>query len=66
MNVVFLAFAYSFHITLDPFLCFWTIMIFASLFWYGFLIFYIGFKGGREIKTMTKTFDKRQEREQES
>ena len=48
------------------FLIFWTVMIFVSLFWYGFLIFYIGFKGGREIKTMTQTFDKRQESEKEN
>jgi len=38
------------------FLIFWTVMIFASIVWYGFLLFYIGFKGGREIKAMTKTF----------
>ena len=37
------------------FLIFWTVMIFASIAWYGFLLFYIGFKGGKEIKAMTKT-----------
>ena len=26
----------------------WTILIFASVAWYGFLLFYIGAKGGRE------------------
>jgi len=40
------------------FLIFWTLMIFASIAWYGFLIFYIGFKGGREIKAMTKTLSR--------
>jgi hypothetical protein len=40
------------------FLIFWTVMIFASIAWYGFLLFYIGFKGGREIKEMTKTLSK--------
>lgn len=35
------------------FLLFWTLMIFASIFWYGFLLFYVGFKGGRELKEMT-------------
>ena len=40
------------------FLIFWTIMIFASLFWYGFLVFYIGIKGGREIKAMTRRQDR--------
>lgn len=38
------------------FLIFWTVMIFVSIVWYGFLIFYIGFKGGREIRAMTKAF----------
>jgi len=27
-------------------------MIFASIAWYGFLLFYVGFKGGREIIAM--------------
>jgi hypothetical protein len=39
----------------SPFLLFWTVMIFASIFWYGFLLFYIGFKGGREIKSLIKS-----------
>jgi len=34
---------------------FWTVMIFASIAWYGFLLFYVGFKGGKEIKEMIKT-----------
>jgi hypothetical protein len=42
-----------------PFVIFWTVMIFASIAWYGFLIFYVGFKGGREIRAMTRTFDQR-------
>jgi len=42
----------------SPFLLFWTVMIFASIFWYGFLLFYIGFKGGREIKTLIKSKEK--------
>lgn len=37
------------------FLIFWSVLIFASIAWYGFLLFYIGFKGGREIKTMTRS-----------
>jgi len=36
-------------------LLFWTVMIFASIFWYGFLLFYIGIKGGREIKNLIKS-----------
>ena len=41
------------------FVAFWTMMIFASIFWYGFLLFYIGAKGGREIRTMTKMLQDR-------
>jgi hypothetical protein len=41
------------------FIVFWTVMIFASIAWYGFLLFYIGFKGGRELVAMTKEFDRR-------
>jgi hypothetical protein len=43
----------------DLFAIFWTVMIFASIAWYGFLIFYVGIKGGREIKALTKTLDNR-------
>jgi hypothetical protein len=55
MSNTFFALAINFEIPLDPFLWFWTILIFVSVGWYGFLLFYIGFKGGREIKTMTQT-----------
>jgi hypothetical protein len=40
-------------------LWFWTAMIFSSIAWYGFLVFFIGFKGGKEIKTMVKGFEER-------
>ena len=46
------------------FIVFWSVMIFASIAWYGFLIFYVGFKGGREIKEMTRAFDRRDEQEE--
>ncbi len=42
------------------FLLFWSVMIFASIAWYGFLLFYVGLKGGREIITMTRAFDQRE------
>ncbi len=38
------------------FIIFWTLMIFLSIAWYGFLLFYIGFKGGREIGWMIRKF----------
>ena len=34
---------------------FWALLIFASIFWYGFLVFYVGAKAGREIREMLKT-----------
>ena len=34
---------------------FWAVLIFASIGWYGFLVFYVGWKAGREILVMTKT-----------
>ncbi len=47
------------------FVIFWTVMIFASILWYGFLIFYVGIKGGRELRAMTRAFARRDdEREQ--
>lgn len=38
---------------------FWAVMIFASIAWYAFLIFYIGIKGGWEIRRMTKSLGAR-------
>ena len=37
------------------FVLFWTVMIFGSIFWYGFLLFYVGTKARREIKSLTKS-----------
>jgi hypothetical protein len=50
---------------MTPFVVFWTLMIFASIAWYGFLVFYVGYKGGREIKAMTKAFEQRDEERNE-
>jgi hypothetical protein len=41
------------------FIIFWTLMIFLSVTWYGFLLFYIGYKGGREIGQMVRNFKSR-------
>ena len=43
----------------DPLVLFWGLLIFASIAWYGFLVFYIGAKGGRELWAMTRRFEKR-------
>ena len=47
------------------FVVFWSVMIFAAIGWYGFLLFYVGIKGGREIKEMTRAFDRRDEERKE-
>jgi len=45
----------------DPFVILWSVLIFASIAWYGFLVFYVGAKGGRELRAMTRRFDERKE-----
>ena len=32
---------------------FWAALIFASIAWYGFLVFYVGIKAAKEIREMT-------------
>ena len=39
---------------------FWAVMIFASISWYGILVFYVGIKAGREIAAMTRRLQARQ------
>jgi hypothetical protein len=46
---------------IDLFVVFWTVMIFASIAWYGFLLFYVGIRGGREIIALTRTLEERGE-----
>jgi hypothetical protein len=43
----------------SPWVLFWAILIFTSIAWYGFLVFYVGLKAGREIKEMTDTLSRR-------
>ena len=50
----------------DPFVIIWTVLIFTSIFWYGFLLFYVGAKGGREIKTMTRSLAERRTTEEKT
>ena len=42
------------------FVALWTMLIFLSIAWYGFLLFYVGFKGGKEIRELIKTLGRRQ------
>jgi len=44
---------------MDLFLVFWALMIFSSICWYAFLVFYVGAKGGKEIKVMTQALTSR-------
>jgi len=39
----------------DPFLLFWAVLLFVSIFWYGFLVVYLGIKAGREMRDLTRT-----------
>ena len=43
---------------IDWYVVFWTTMIIGSIAWYGFLLFLVGYKGGREIGILTKTLHK--------
>ncbi len=43
----------------DPFVIFWTLIAFSSIAWYGFLLFYVGFKGGRELIRLTRELGQR-------
>ena len=36
----------------DPLVLFWAVLIMASVLWYGFLVFYVGIKAGRDILQM--------------
>ncbi|WP_414661391.1 hypothetical protein [Horticoccus sp. 23ND18S-11] len=39
---------------------FWSALIFASIAWYGFLVFYVGIKAGREVRELTRTLSKKE------
>lgn len=47
----------------DPFILFWTVLLFSSILWYGFLVIFIGIKAGRELRTLIRELaDARTER----
>ena len=46
------------------FVVFWTVMIFLSIAWYGFLIFYVGIKGGKEIGALTRKLEEREDNDE--
>lgn len=37
------------------FIIFWAAMILGSIAWYGFLVFYVGIKAGRDIRTLVQS-----------
>jgi hypothetical protein len=41
---------------------FWTAMVFCSIAWYFFLLFYVGFKGGLDVLSMAQSLAARPER----
>lgn len=41
------------------FIYLWAGLMFASIAWYGFLVFYVGIKAGREIREMTATLERK-------
>ena len=45
------------------FLCFWALMIFGSILWYGFLLFYVGYHGAKDILGMSQRISGRGEEE---
>ena len=38
----------------NPYVIAWAVLLFASIAWYGFLVFYIGFRAGKELKELVK------------
>lgn len=44
---------------MDLFVFLWTLVIFLSVAWYAFLLFYIGAKGATEIRQMTRELQER-------
>ena len=37
----------------------WAALIFGSIAWYGFLVFYVGAKASREIRAMTDALSRK-------
>ena len=38
----------------DPFVLLWTVLIFSSIVWYFYLLFHVGWRGGRDIIVMAR------------
>ena len=44
---------------LPPVVWIWSFLIFISIVWYAFLLFYVGIRGAKEIVQMTKNLHKK-------
>jgi hypothetical protein len=40
---------------MDAFILFWAALILGSIAWYGFLVFYVGIKAGRDIRELIRS-----------
>ena len=38
----------------DPYVLVWAVLLYTSIAWYGFLVFFIGWRAGKELKTLIK------------
>jgi hypothetical protein len=45
---------------------FWMGLILASIFWYAFLLFYVGIKGGREVTALGRNLSQRPQSEDQA
>jgi hypothetical protein len=45
----------------NPFVIFWALLVVSSIAWYGFLVFYVGLKAGREILALIASLQTGQE-----
>ena len=43
----------------NPYVWFWAAMVFASLAWYSYLLFHVGWKGGWDIVELARELSRR-------
>jgi len=49
----------------SPWVWFWSALIFASIAWYAWLLFQVGWRGGHDIVRMAKALSEQQQAEQD-
>ena len=50
----------------NPWVLFWAAMIFSSIAWYAILLFFVGFRGGREVLQMAAALKKAHQEQMEA